>query len=81
MWDLNLEEDKDELQRSHIRNRPSCLFESPPSDEFSSLVHTRSSYERGQDEMRITSSSSRDSLRHTDEAMVAAAVNLVGVWW
>ena len=81
MWDLNLEEDKDELQWSHIRDRPACLFESPPSDEFSSLVRTRSSCERGQDEMRITNSSSRESLQHTDEGCGSSCSKFGEGWW
>ena len=40
MWDLSLEDDKAELRRVQNREQPELLVESPPSDEFSSLLNT-----------------------------------------
>ena len=40
MWDLSLEDDRAELRRVQDRERPELLAESPPSDDFSSLLNT-----------------------------------------
>ena len=41
MWDLSLEDDRTELRRVQNREQPELLAESPPSDDFSSLLSKR----------------------------------------
>ena len=41
MLDLSLEDDRAELRRVQNREQPELLAESPPSDEFSSLLSKR----------------------------------------
>ena len=38
MWDLSLEDDRAELRRVQSREQPELLAESPPSDDFNSLL-------------------------------------------
>ena len=40
MWDLSLEDDREELRRVQNREQPELLAGSPPSDDFSSLLNT-----------------------------------------
>ena len=41
LWDLSLEDDRAELRRVQNREQPEHLAESPPSDDFNSLLRTR----------------------------------------
>ena len=47
MWDLSLEDDRAELRRVQNREQLEFLVGSPPSDDFSSLLSTRSAREIG----------------------------------